>query len=190
MTINTQAAFDSVNGMFKGALPQDFMWSSGDATQTGRMPEPTVTISTRAAFDAVNSMFRTALPHEAQRKDRSQPQQLKGRGQADSKQGADPGAKENQAETFAVYEDTDLLPSASRAAAAKALRQKEDQTEGFAVYEDTEFLPDGKPGAEQTEAFGVYEDTEFLTSSKPAGGDQTLGFQVYEDTDFRIGREG
>ena len=188
MTINTQAAFESVNGMFKGALPQDFMWGSGDATQTVRMPEPTVTISTRAAFDAVNSMFRTALPHEAQRKDRSQ--QLKDRGRVDSKQGADPGAKENQAETFAIYEDTDLLPSASRAAAAKASKQKEDQTEGFAVYEDTEFLPDGKPGVEQTEAFGVYEDTEFLTSRKPASGDQTLGFQVYEDTDFRIGREG
>jgi hypothetical protein len=67
VTLNTLLAFDSVNGMFKGALPHDLSWTNNEATATVRLPlpEPTVTISTRAAFNAVNSMFKASLPHES-----------------------------------------------------------------------------------------------------------------------------
>lgn len=59
MTVNTLLAFDSVNGMFRGPLQQDFGWQLNEPTATVRVQEPT--LSTRAALDAVGGMFDSNL---------------------------------------------------------------------------------------------------------------------------------
>ncbi len=64
ITLNTQLAFDSINGMFRGPLREEFDWQGYEPTATVRLSEPTVTMSTKAALDVVSGMFRSRLPHE------------------------------------------------------------------------------------------------------------------------------
>ena len=69
MTVNTQLAFDSINGMFRGPLREEFGWQGYEPTATVRLAEPTVTMSTKAALEAVNGMFKMSLPHDNEGKD-------------------------------------------------------------------------------------------------------------------------
>ena len=70
ITVNTQLAFDSINGMFRGPLREEFGWQGYEPTATVRLAEPTVTMSTKAALEAVSGMFKASLPgkSEIQRK--------------------------------------------------------------------------------------------------------------------------
>ena len=142
VTINTQAAFDSVNGMFKGALPQDFMWSSGDATQTGA----------HAGADGDN--LGRAPPSTQSTPCSGQPSRTKPRGRTGhSRSSSKAEVRRIQSRVLTLVQrktrrrplrsmrTQTCCPAPAEQQAAKALRQKEDQTEGFAVYEDTEFLP-------------------------------------------------
>lgn len=113
VTMATQAAFESINGMFKGALPHDCAWESADPTATVRLTEPTVTLSSRAAFDAVNSMFQATLP-------------------------LGEGARRQDAATMGRPRSSSFQATASRRASRAA---EDDQTGAFQVYEDTDFLP-------------------------------------------------
>lgn len=66
--MNTQLAFDSINGMFRGPLRDEFGWHGYEPTATVRLAEPTVTMSTKAALEAVNGMFKASLSHEKEGK--------------------------------------------------------------------------------------------------------------------------
>ena len=69
VTVATQAAFDSINNLFGGALPHGLGWEAGaEPTATVRFGEPTITLSSRAAFDAVNMAFQDRHPQEPSRR--------------------------------------------------------------------------------------------------------------------------
>ena len=186
VTMMTRSAFDSVNSMFQGALPQASAWpqnatsrlaqprlalagpvtarllgtdASAPAQQTSFLgPEPTVTLSTQAAFSTLNDMFRADLPHQAPR---------------------------GSAASTAVH------PTAS----GQPLQRRAHSAEGFPVWEDTQLLPSimeqGSPAApavSNSPAIPMYEDTQFLAGPKdvphsrqPAGDPE---MQLYEDTQF------
>ena len=189
VTMMTRSAFDSVNSMFQGALPQASAWpqnatsrlaqprlalagpvtarllgsdAAAPAQQTSFLgPEPTVTLSTQAAFSTLNDMFRADLPHQAPR---------------------------GSAASTAVH------PAAS----GQPLQRSSHSAEGFPVWEDTQLLPSimeqGSPAApavSNSPAIPMYEDTQFLAGSKdvphsrqPAGDPE---MQLYEDTQFHAG---
>ena len=186
VTMMTRSAFDSVNSMFQGALPQASAWPqnatsrlaqprlalagpvtarllgsdvAAPAQQTSFLgPEPTVTLSTQAAFSTLNDMFRADLPHQAAR---------------------------GSAASTAVH------PAAS----GQPLQRRSHSAEGFPVWEDTQLLPSimeqGSPAApavSDSPAIPMYEDTQFLAgpkdnphSQQPAGAPE---MQLYEDTQF------
>ena len=186
VTMMTRSAFDSVNSMFQGALPQANAWpqnatsrlaqprlalagpvtarllgsdAAAPARQTSFLgPEPTVTLSTQAAFSTLNDMFRADLPHQAPR---------------------------GSAASTAVH------PAAS----GQSLQRRSHSAEGFPVWEDTQLLPSimeqGSPAApavSNSPAIPMYEDTQFLAGPKDVPHSrQTAGdpeMQLYEDTQF------
>ena len=180
VTISTQAAYEELNSMFSSDLPHHSTHSkharraidsrrSACATGTaveraGHQHPKQPQGDTRTVSSAANrSTAQLGLIRNVQSK-------------AFVKQHtslAPPAADLNG--SFAVYEDTNMLPGKPRA----------DQTAGFAVYEDTGFMdeqPQHQLPADVTQGLQIYEDTQCL-QAKPDVNAANDSFQIREDTE-------
>ena len=211
VTLATRDAFDTINAMFRGALPQEAPWQAlGPAERPAARetqppaaavvacsaPEPTVTISTRAAYEALSGMFAGALPHEQARRTRAAaPEGAGGQGIGGVKglaaaqvprpgRASSPGVGAPE-RTLVIYEDTQFGGARPGGSGADS---REDSPEP---------RPHSADAAHAAGMLDVYEDTQFGLAagagqgsgiSAAAGGARHVAasppLAVYEDTQF------
>lgn len=176
VTISTRAAFEELNSMFSSDLPHHrAQFTHTSRAIDSRRPGCTIgTAAPRAARQHLQGSIRTAGSTAANATAQlglvrsAQPTAfVKPTGLA-SQAAVDTGG-------FAIYEDTNVLPSKPCA----------DQTAGFAVYEDTGFIgeqPQHQLPADVPQGFQIYEDTQCL-QAKPNVNPPSDSFQIQEDTE-------
>ena len=195
VTLATRDAFDTINAMFRGALPQEAPWQASDPNPATRAAqpqaaravarsalEPTVTISTRAAYEALSGMFAGALPHEEARGARAAApahagsQGLGGARGLDAAQVPAPGRASSPGigapeRTLVIYEDTQYGARDGRSGGGSREDSPEPPPEDS--LEPRAFAPRPRSADERaTGALDVYEDTQFGLA---AGAGQGLG---------------
>lgn len=198
VTLATRDAFDTINAMFRGALPQEAPWQASDpaANPAARVmqppaagavapsaPEPTVTISTRAAYEALSGMFAGALPHEEARRARAAaPAHAGSQGVRDVRdseaervpapgRASSPGIGAPE-RTLVIYEDTQY-GGARAGGSGGGSREDSPEPPPEDSPEPRAFAPRPRSADERTAgALDVFEDTQFGLA---AGAGQGLG---------------
>jgi hypothetical protein len=205
VTIATRGAFDAVNAMFHGALPQDALWPrDGDATcqirrdarrrgarvsmgagllGAGQLPSSYSSMHAQPASDAAAPEPTVTISTRA----------------AFEALNDMFGARLPHEATGRVAPPQSGMQGRSREGAAGfhcSVREPapQEQDGGFSVYEDTQFVGAEAMAAHPDSTMPVYEDTQFLgrgegpaaspgmhARPQQAGGE---GLQLYEDTEF------